>query len=804
MRNLFADVRYAVRLLIRKPGFAAVAILTLALGIGATTAIFTVVYAVLLRPLPFRDADRLVRVRIIGSHNGIFPLPDTDFLAWRAQNQTADVVAVIANTAATITGDGEPEEVQGAVVTDRFFDVLGARPLLGRVFQPGDDRPDAPKTVVLSHAFWTRRYHADPAIVGRTVLIGAVPHTVVGVMPPDFSYPTKTRALWRILTLNEPRRRGPFYTWGIARLKPGVGVTELKANLGVVTAGLKRQYPGPEDWTLDALPLQEAMVGDVSTILYVLLGAVAFLLLIATANVANLLLARAAAREREMAVRGALGAGRARIATQLVTESVVLGVIAGAAGLVLAAWGTQALIALAPRGIPRLDEVRMSVPVFLFALGVASLCGLIFGVVPALRAARVSLVETLKDGGRGVAGGSHRRAQQVLIVSEIALALMLSIGAGLMLRSFVALQRVSPGFEPSHLLTFSISLPRTQYAGRPPQREFYTRLLQKIEALPGVQSAGLTISLPPHLLSMTDNFMIEGQVLPPNQSAPLGPLLFVNETYFSTLGAPLVRGRFFSERDDDKAPEVVIINETLAKQFFPGTDPVGRRLKNGGPERPIGPNNNWLTIVGVVGDINYSGLDAPREPAVYYPFRQATSSDQSVVMRTAGDPHAFAAGVRAAVADLDKDLPVTGIRTMDELMVESVAAPRFRTLLVSMFAIVGLALAAIGIYGVMAYAVSERTHELGVRMALGADRSDVLRMVLGEATRLAAAGVAIGLAGAAATTQLIRTLLFGVTPFDLPTFAGIATLLAATALVASYVPARRATRVDPMVALRYE
>ena len=801
MRILLSDLRYAIRLLIARPGFSAVAILTLALGIGATTAIFTVVYAVLLSPLPFRDADRLVSVRITGRDAAIYPLPDTDFLAWRSQNQTAEAVAVFDHSSTTLTGDGGAERVASSAVSDRFFDVLGARPLLGRVFQPDDDKPGSPKTVVLGHTLWMRRYKGDPAVVGRTLLLNADSHVVVGVMPAAFDFPPGNKELWRILQVGEPQRRGPFYTRGIARLKPGVSIAELRANLGVVTAGLKRQYPAPEDWTLDGLPMHEWLVGDVRQILYVLLGAVGFLLLIATANVANLLLARAAGREREMAVRGALGAGRARIVGQLVTESVVLGVAAGLTGLALAFWGTRALIALAPEGIPRLAEVGMNVPVFVFALTVASICGVVFGLVPALRASNTPLVETLKDGGRSVAGASHRRMQRMLVVSEIALALMLSVGAGLMVRSFVALQHVSPGFEPSHLLTFRLSLPRTQYADRVAQRGFYTRLLQRLEALPGVQVAGLTISLPPHLLEMTDNFMVEGQVLPANQSAPVGPLLFVNETYFAALGAPLVRGRLFTERDDDKAPDVAIINQTLAKQYFPNVDPIGRRLKNGGPESP---NNSWNTIVGVVGNINYSGLDAAPEPTVYFPFRQATSNNQYVVLRTAGDPRSLAAAARGVVAALDKDLPVANLRTMDELMTASVAPPRFRTILVSMFAVVGLLLAAIGIYGVMAYAVTERTHELGVRMALGADRGDVLRMVLGEAMRLAAAGVVLGLAGAFAATRLIQSLLFGVTPTDTATFAGIAALLVATALVASYLPARRATRVDPMVALRYE
>jgi predicted permease len=804
MGTLLSDARYAIRLLIKRPGFATVAILTLALGIGATTAIFTVVYAVLLRPLPFRDADRLAHVRINGPDSGGLVLPDTDFLAWRSQNQTADAIAVFDNASATLTGgDGPAERVPGSKVTDRFFDVLGARPLLGRVFQEGDDKPGSVKTAVLSHALWMRRYHGDPSIVGRTIPVSAEPHIVIGVMPADFTDHRGDKEIWRILTMEQPRRRGPFYLSAIARLKPGVSIAELRANLAVVTAGLKRQNPGPEHWTLDAVSLQEAVVGDVRRILYVLLGAVGCLLLIATANVANLLLARAASREREMAVRGALGAARGRIIRQLMTESVVLGVVSGLAGVVLAFWGTRALIGLAPEGIPRLGEVSMSTPIFLFALSVASLCGLIFSVAPAIRASHTPLVETLKEGGR-LAGASHRRVQRSLVVAEIALALMLSVGAGLMVRSFVALQHVSPGFEPSHLLTFRLSLPPAQYANGEAQRGFFSRLLQRLEALPGVQAAGLTISLPPYLLAMTDNFTVEGQVVPPNQSAPLGPLVFVNETYFSTLGAPLLRGRFFSERDDDKAPEVVMINETLANQYFPGVDPVGRRLKNGGPERPIGPNNKWQTIVGVVGDINYSGLDAPPEPVVYYAFRQATTNNQYVAVRTSMNPRSLEPAVKSVVADLDKDLPIVNLRTMDELMTEAVAPPRFRTILVSMFAVVGVLLAAIGIYGVMAYAVTERTHELGVRIALGANRGDVLRIVLGEAAWLAGWGVVLGVAGAFGATRLIQTLLFGVTPTDTLTFAAIAMLLTATAFVASYIPARRATRVDPMVALRYE
>jgi putative ABC transport system permease protein len=801
MANLVHDVRYAIRLFLKRPGFAAVAILTLALGIGATTAIFTVVNAVLLSPLPFRDADRLVQVRIIGQGNESFPLPDADFLAWRSQNQTADAVAVYDVEPATVTGDGAAERISAAPVTDRFFDVLGARPAEGRVFQEGDDKPGATKAAVLSHAYWTRRFHGDRAAVGRILMIDGVGHTIVGVMPPGFRFPLDDVDVWQTLTMKPPTRRGPFYTTGIARLKPGVEIRELRANLGVVTAALKRQYPAPEDWKLDAVPLQEALGGNVRTILYLLVGAVGFLLLIATVNVANLLLARAATREREIALRGALGAGRGRIVAQLVAESVTLAVVSGIVGLVLAWWGTEALLALAPRAIPRLEEVRMNVPVFLFALGTASICGVVFGLAPALRASRAPLVETLKEGGRSGASAGHRRLQRVLVVSEVALALMLSVGAGLMVRSLAELQRVSPGFDPGHLLTFEIALPSVGYREDAKVRSFYDALLQKLEVVPGVRSAALAISLPPNLLQVTDNFMVEGQVLPPNQSAPVGPVVMVSDRFFATLGVPIVRGRAFGAGDEvDHAP-AVIVNEALAKKYLAGVDPIGRRLKIGGPERPT---NQWMEIVGVAGDIKYSGLDAPPEPTYYMPYRQNPWNRQFVVVRTAADAAAVGAAARQAVAALDKDVPLSNLRTMDELMTASVAPPKFRTVLVAMFAVVGLLLAAVGLYGVISYAVSERTHELGVRIALGADRGDVVRLVLTEAMLMAGAGILVGLAGAFATTRLMQSLLFGVASTDAATFAGISALLLVTALVASYVPTRRATRVDPMVALRYE
>ena len=802
-RMAFAhDIRYAVRLLLKRPGFALIAILTLALGIGATTSIFTVVEAVLLRPLPFPDPDRLVQVRITGQGGADFPLPDTDFLAWRGSNDAAERVAIFDVEPVNATGIGEPERLSAAIVSDQFFRLLGVSPEIGRMFEAGEDRPGAPRVAIVSHALWMRRFGGRADVIGRPITLNGTVATIVGVMPASFAFPEGGIEAWPLMQVNPPRRRGPFYTTGLARLKPDATIDRLRANLNRVTADMKRQYPGPEDWNLSARPLHEALVGDVRRILYVLLGAVGFLLLIATANVANLLLARAATRDREIAVRGALGAGRARIARQLVTESVVLALASGVGGLLLSVWGTRALLALAPDDIPRLREVSMTLPVFFFALTTATICGVVFGLAPAWRASNTPLVETLKGGGRGgMAGLRHRRTQQALVVAEIALALVLSIGAGLMIRSFTALERVSPGFEPSHLLTFRLAVPRTQYDTNDKVKAFYGALLDRIESLPGVRAAGLTISLPPDMLQMTDNFMVEGQTLPTNQSAPVGPLVFVDENYFTALGVPLLGGRFFTERDDRGAPLVAIVNETLAKKYFAGVNPVGRLIKDGGPERP---DNPWMTVVGVVGDVKYDGLATPVEPTFYLPFRQNTNTAQFVVVRTASDPRALATAVRGAVAALDKELPVANVKTMDELMTESVAPPRFRTMLVAVFALIGLVLAAIGIYGVMAYAVSERTHELGVRLALGATSGDVLRLVFGEAIALATIGVAAGIAGAIATTRLMAALLFGVAPTDLVTFAALAGLLVVTALAASYVPARRAMRVDPMVALRYE
>ncbi len=798
----FQDVRFAVRLLAKRPGFAVVAILTLALGVGASTSIFSVVEAVLLRPLPFAEPNRLVQLTIRGEDGETYPLPDADFVAWREQNEAFSSLAVYdGGEALALTGEGDAERIIVRNVTDRFFATLGVAPLLGRTFGEGEDKPGAPKSVVLSHAFWERHFHGDARAIGRSVLLDGVSHTIVGVMPASFAFPESDLDGWRVLTMQPPRRRGPFYTWGVARLKADTTLEQARANLAVIADGVKRRYPGPNLWTYSLVPLQEQIVGNVRRMLYLLFGAVGFLLLIATANVANLLLARAGSRTREIAVRAAIGAGRRRIIAQLVTESVVLGALSGLAGLLVAWWGTRALLAIAPDGIPRLDEVRLNGTVFAFAVGVASLCGVLFGLAPALRVAGLPLVEGLKEGGRSGTGASQRRTQRVLIVCEIALALILSVGAGLMIRSMAALTSVNPGFAPTQLVTFRLKLPERRYATPQKITALYDALRARLEADPAIRSVGSSTSLPPDRNSMTDSFVAEGQQIPPNQSAPVAPLVFVDENYFRTLGVPLVAGRFFDERDVPSRPLVAIVNETLAARYFPRGNAVGRRLKQGGAERP---NNPWMEIVGIVGDVKYSGLNAPPEPAVYLSDRQQPFISRFVIVRTGADPRSALASIRAAVASLDRDVPVARLYTIDQLMNESVAAPRFRTTLVTVFAVLGLVLAAIGIYGVMAYAVSERARELGVRLALGATAGDVMRMVLAEAFALAAAGVALGIAGAVVTTRLMAALLFGVTPTDPVTFASIAGILMAIALAGSYVPARRATRVDPIATLRSE
>jgi putative ABC transport system permease protein len=790
----------------KRPGFTAMAVVALALGVGANTAIFSVVNAVLLRPLPYSEPERAVVVWLKGAEaagGDRVPMSVMDLLDWRARNEVFESVGAFTGGQVSYTGGEAPEQIPGAQATADFFDTLGARPRLGRTFKPEDERPDAERVAVVSDGFWRRRMGADPAALGRVLTLDGRQYTVVGVMPEGFDFPTQDMEVWTAFQVRPPSRRGPYFLTGLARVRAGVTLEQARAALNAMPDPEHQGNP-PQGERFNMLTVNDYLVGDVRPALLVLLGAVGLVLLIACANVANLLLARAASREREIAVRAALGASRWRLARQLLTESVLLGAAGGFAGLLLSVWGVDALLALSPEGIHRLREAHIDGRVLLFTLGVSLLSGVAFGLAPALQGAGADLNETLKEGGaRGsTEGRGRRRMRDALVVAEIALALMLLVGAGLLLKSFTRLQNVESGVRAERVLTMQVSLPRARYEEGPKRVEFFRQLLERVRAVPGVESAAATTSLPPDLLTASDNFSVEGRPEPPGGELPVADLLSVTPEYFRALGVPVVRGRLFTDADREGTPPVCVVNETLARQFFAGEDPVGKRLKQGGSDRP---GNQFMEIVGVVGDVRYEGLHAKVQPAFYLPYQQSPWFDMSLVVRTnVSEPRTLAAAVSKEVWALDRDLPVARVATMEELMSRSVAQPRFRTLLVAVFSCVALLLAAVGVYGVMSYAVVRRTHEIGVRVALGARGRDVLRLVVGHGLRLVLAGIGCGLAGALLLTRVMEGMLYGVSAADPATYAVVALLLASVALLACFIPARRATKVDPMVALRYE
>lgn len=794
------DLRFAWRGFRRAPAATAIVVLTSGLGIGAATAIYAVVHGVLLRPLPFAEPERLHEVTIArDGYAEPFPLSDADFLEWQRQPGPFEQVAAFTGSSFNLTGDGEPEVVLGAWVSARFFSTLGVRPALGRGLDDRDGEPGAPSVVLLSDGLWRRRFAADRGVVGRTIALDGADATVVGVMPPAFAYPWRDVELWRAVAFDPPQRHGPFYLTGLARLRPGATPGEARASLAAVAASIRRQYPEPADWRFAVEPLAESIVGDVRAPLVLLLAAVGLLLLIATTNVANVLLARAASREREMGVREALGAGRGRIVRQLLVESVAVALVGGALGVALAVAATRLLPALA-EDLPRLGEIRIDGPVLAAALALSLATGVLFGLAPALRLSRAP-ASSLRAVGRTVsAHRGQRLAQSALVVVEVALASTLTIGAGLLVRSFAGLFGADPGFRPDGLLTFTLDLPQAAYSEGARVATFYGELMTRLRGLAGVESAGFAVSLPPDRLTVTDGYRIEGQEPAVGESDPIAPIVVVGGDYFQTMGIPLLRGRLFDERDREGAAPVVIVNRELARRHFGDADPVGRRLRHG-PERPDWP---WLTIVGVVGDVRYEGLDAPVPPAYYLPFSQHPWGGHYVVVRTAGEPEALAGAVREAVWSIDPRQPLGDLRTMEELIAESATAPRFRTTLVGLFALLGSALAAFGVYGVTSYAVAQRAKELGIRLTMGARPADLFRLVLGEGLLLAACGLGLGLAGALAASRLLAGLLVGVEATDAPTFGSVALLLLAVALVAAWRPARRAMRADPMTVLRHE
>jgi putative ABC transport system permease protein len=793
------DVRYALRLVRRDPGLTTVVVLTLALGIGATTAMFTVVNGVLFEPLPYPAPERLMTVygaSTMHEHQRV-SLSAADFLDWRARNHIFEPVAAYANALLNYTGPEGPEQIGGLSVTADFFAALGVAPALGRTFLPAEDRPGTELVAVVSDAFWRRHLHADPNRIGQPIGFSGRSYVLVGVMPPSFRFGLPQEAgAWVSMKLAPPTRRGPYFLRGLGRLKRGASEEQMRRELATI-AGDIREQAKYTNWSLAAINMRDALVGDVRRALLIMLGAVVLVLAIACANVANLLLARSTVREKEVALRAALGAGRARLVRQLLTECLLLGGMGGAAGLLLAYWGTGALLALAPASIPRLQSVHIDARMLAFATTLSLVSAVLFGLAPMIQSSRPSLIRALKEGRSAGEGAHKRRVRGALVVAEVALSLMLLMGAGLLVRSFSRLQNVDIGINADRVVSMQISLPGSRYP-EPAQRvRFYSQMLDRIEAVPGVQSAAITLSLPPDQLQVEDTFIVEGRPAP-RASNPLADLMLVSPQYFRVMGIRLLEGREFTHTDTADAPRVVIINETMRRRFFADENPIGKRIKQTAAENPS------MEIVGIATDVKYAGVGAATNPAMYEPYMQNPGSPMFLVVRAAADPLRLMPSIRGAIWSVDKDLPVTRVRTIDELVYRSKAEPRFRAMLLSLFGAAALILAAVGIYGVVSYSVTQRTHEIGVRMALGARHGDVIRLVLVQGLTLVVGGIGIGLAGAAVASRLLGALLFEIGPHDPMTFASVAALLVVAALSAVALPAARATRVDPLDALRTE
>jgi putative ABC transport system permease protein len=813
MEKLIQDLRYGLRTSLKHPGFTAVAVFALALGIGANTAIFSVINSVLLKPLPFSAPDQIVTVWNTAEKEDQFDVTYPDFMDWRERQQSFELLAAYSSRDFTLTGAGEPVRLRGAMVTSDLFPLLGVQPKQGRFFLPEEDRPGV-RAAILSHRMWQEHFAADPNICEQAITLHGQIYDVVGVMPQTFSFPLQNDPVidfWTTTsTLQEgaaplTAQRGNHALEVIGRLKNGVTLEQAQADMAAIVSALAGQYPDTNsEFGVRVALLQSEVVRDVRPALLILFGAVGCVLLIACANVANLLLARATTRHKEMAIRAALGASRLRMIRQLLTESLLLSIFGGAFGLLLAAWGTDLLVSLLPKGLPRTEEIGLDASVLIFTTLIALATGIFFGIAPALQISRTGLTQTLKEGGRTSGEGAHgNRVRSLLVVSEVAIALMLLLGAGLLINSFLRLQKVNPGFDSKNVLTFRVALPATRYPQTQQQIEFYKQLVSRLEPLPGVRKVAYANALPLSGQGASVGFSIEGE--PNNTGLPFpydSDLRTVSPGYRSAMGIQLLKGRDFDERDDGQANPVAIINETLAKKYFPDQDPIGKRINPSFVA--AGRSVLMREIIGVVGNVKHRSLGAEVQPEIYVADRQNPRPTMMFVIRTDNDPNHLIAAVRNEVNSLDSMLAIYNVKTFDQYLSASVAQPRFNTLLLGIFAAVALTLTIVGLYGVMSYSVTQRTHELGIRMALGARPADVLKMVLKQGMSLTLVGVGLGLAGAFALTRLAESLLFGVTATDPLTFIAVSVILTAVALVACFVPARRATKVDPMVALRYE
>ncbi len=807
MQTIWQDLRYGLRMLINKPGFTAVAIFTLALGIGANTAIFTVVDAALLRGLPYQNPDRLYHLWE-RTPQAEFPQREFSYPDYQDYQKTQVFTALGAYTGGggTITGRGEPERIFAPSASANFFSMLGVEPLIGRTFQPGDDSPGAERTTVLTYGLWQRMFGGDRGVLGQPLTINGNSYTVIGVLPSSFQFAFRTADLWLPYQPTEAQltRRFMHGTNVIGRLAPRSTVDQAQAEISGIAARIEAEHNQSHAGTgVILVPLQEQVVGQVRPILLVLLGAVGFVLLIACANLASLLLTRSIARQKEIAIRAALGAQARRLIRQLMTESVMLAVAGGAAGLLIASLGLDALVAALPdaqlNSLPFLKSLRIDPGILAFAFGLSLVTGVVFGLVPALQSSKVDLLGTLKEGGRSSTVGARQRFRGALVVTEIALAVVLLVGAGLMMKSLLRLLKVDVGFNPQNVLTMTVALPAAKYIEPNRRIIFQEQLKQRITALPGVEGASV-VNILPLVGGNTTRFIVEGDPVPPPGQEIEANIRVTGAEYFQTLGIPLINGRFFDERDKAGAPGVVAINKTVADRVFAGRNPIGQRIKY------AGINSEPDLVVGVVGDVKTTGLDELIKPVLYYPYQQSPSMTTNLVVRTTANPASLVNAIRNECRTLESDVAVFGVRTFEEMIYEAPAAfiRRFPAYLIGIFAVIALLLATVGIYGVVSYTVSQQTHDIGVRMALGARAEDILKMVLKQGFTLALSGLGLGVLGALALTRLLGSLLYEVQPADPMILLAVAGLLAAVALVACYIPARRATRVDPMIALRYE
>jgi putative ABC transport system permease protein len=809
MRTLLQDLRYGLRMLGKSPGFTVIAVITLTLGIGATAAIFSVVDAVLLRSLPYRDAERLVSVFEDLSDVG-FPRNTPaagNYAEWKKQKEIFEDVAAMTEGDYNLTGrEGEPEKLGGVAATQNLFSVLGTKPILGRVFAPEEDRPGAENVVLISYRLWKRRFGGDPKLVGQTILLNNQKYSVLGVMPAGFSFPARNIDIWTPIafTSKQLANLGMHYLLVVGRLRPAITVEKANAALFVLARQMARQYPDSNSVIrrFFAEPLQESYTHDVRRGLIVLMAAVGFILLIACANIANLLLSRAAGRQREIAVRTALGADRGRIVRQLLTESALLALGGGMLGVILANWCFNFLKNLIPADLALTVSLQLDFRVLAFAVFVSLASSFLFGLAPALQVSKVDLNDVLKEGGRGSAGSRRRTFRNVLVVGEVALSLMLLVGSGLLLESFSNLRGLDPGFRSDHVLTMRLVVPETKYKDFPKRTEFFQRVLERVRALPGIKAAGFTSALPLTWPGGTNSFTPEGMPLKRDVTYDANNRV-VTPGYFEAMRIPLRRGRLFNDSDGKNAPLVAVINETMAQKFWPGQDPIGKRFKDGGPDEKA----PWIRIVGIAGDVHQMTLSEPPRQEMYFPYWQAKDNwmvPRDLVIRTTGDPQTLARAARQAIWSIDRDQPVSNVMTLDELLDEEVAQRRVQAMLLGALAALALVLACVGIYGVLSYLVTQRTQEIGVRVALGADAAHVFRTVAGQGMGLTAIGIVTGLLASLVLSRLLVSLLFGVNPTDPLTYSGAVAVFTLVALLACYIPARRAAKVDPMVALRYE